>query len=243
VPRDHALGREGECDTAGHAMMPSVGTGIACVTASVLFLCAGLQGVVLALWPAVTFGWLGVAYLLNRPTFLGKKADGSYRIVVYCVLLPYLWLAVAIDWMRRRGRRPRVVHVHGNVFFGGRADAEAIPQAVTHIVDLAAELPKAEMVRPLTYESFPILDQARCSTSDLVKLVRRITTCEGVYIHCAAGRSRSTLIAACILLHHHAVFSASEAVDVIVQREPRAILNRRQRRAVDDFYRAVTECR
>jgi hypothetical protein len=220
-----------------------VRTGIWCATAAILLLGAGLCGILAALWLALTFAWLGVAYLLDRPALLGKRVDGTYRAGSMLVLLPYLFAAAAVDRLRRGRNRIRpVVQVIGPIFFGGRRDPSELPPVITHVVDLAAELPRLPAVATgTTYESFPILENGRRSTSDLWNLVDRITSRGGVYIHCAAGRSRSVMVAACVLLRHNVVGSAEEAIATLAKRHPRAVLNVCQQQAIDEFSQAVRD--
>jgi protein-tyrosine phosphatase len=105
---------------------------------------------------------------------------------------------------------------------------------VRHVVDLTAELREPrDILVGRTYESFPILDASTRATDDLVRLVRSLDGRSSVYIHCVAGRSRTAMVAACVLLHRREALTADEAIRRVCDTRPSSSLNAIQRASVE----------
>src|SRR5690349_15013055 len=102
----------------------------------------------LLLWPALSFGLVGVAYLRKNPGALGKRADGTLAAGNTVLLAPYLALAWAIHRIERAvSREDPSNEVAPGLWVGRRPLAHEIPREVRIIVDLTAELPASAAVR------------------------------------------------------------------------------------------------
>jgi len=79
-------------------------TGILLIISGILLLCHGLlygKLYLLFIWPAVSFGIVGFAYLFNNPKVFGKNAKGKLNILNLILLFPYLIYLVSAEFLFR----------------------------------------------------------------------------------------------------------------------------------------------
>lgn len=172
----------------------------------------------LLLWTGLACGMAALAYLANRPGWLGKRGG---RLCWWRALpvAPYL-LAYGIAARVRHARR-RYAHwseVVPGLYVGARVPASALPAGVELVVDLTAEVPEVADVRRLPgYRSLPVLDGA-CPPDEerfLGLLEELLDVAGGIYIHCISGRGRAPTAAAALLLARGVGPDAASALEIV----------------------------
>lgn len=182
-------------------------------------------------WPGVSFGLVGLAYLGLGPGVFGKRADGRISWFALLLLLPYL-LLTWLTWhlVRLMSREDCHNEVAPGILVGRRPLPGELPPEVTHLVDLTAEFSEHAMVRAgRKYVAAPMLDAGIASESAFRQLVQMIAAWPGpVYIHCAQGHGRTGTVAAAVLVAK-GIHSTPEAAVAALQRvRPKLALNRSQ---------------
>lgn len=184
------------------------------------------------LWLAGNALWLAIAYAINKPGLLGKKANGSMHPVAVVLLLPY-FLLTWITWHLVRLLKPQggSHEVAPGLWLGRRPLKRDIPPEVKRIVDLTAEFPAA---RPIPgqydYHTLPILDAQATSDARLAELARRIAADRTpTLIHCASGHGRSAMLMACVLVLRDDQPFLDAAIDHLRSLRPGVKLNKGQR--------------
>lgn len=191
----------------------------------------------LLLWPALSFGLAGLAYLGLGARVFGKRSDGSLPWPVALVMAPYL----LFGWVAWRAIRLGPEEAHNRVapwlYLGRRPTPGELPDDVTAVIDLTAEFPvDRSQLGSRHYLCLPTLDGHVPSADDLRDLVQRAHALDGVlYVHCAYGHGRSALVAAALLLQRREADSAEQAIARLRSVRPRIKLSRSQRDALDVF--------
>ena len=193
---------------------------------------ASLQGWFWVLvWPGISFGAVGLAYLGLGPGIFGKRPDGSMAWHAIVFLLPHLaplWLTWRL--VRAVSREDCSNEVVPGVFVGRRPLAGEIPPEVTLLVDLTAEFPELRAVQAgRQYVSAPMLDTGIAQREPFAELVRQVSQWPGaVYIHCAQGHGRSGTLATAVIVAKGHCATADEAVSMLRAARPRLRLGRNQ---------------
>jgi protein-tyrosine phosphatase len=183
-------------------------------------------------WPALSFCLVGVAYLARRPAMLGKRPDGTIAAWSLPLLGPYFLLAWGIWHAERlRGRADAANEVAPALWVGRRPLSHELPAGVRRVVDLTAEFPAAiEVRRRAGYLCVPLLDGTALEIRTLRALLDRLRGEEGILLHCAAGRGRSAMVAAALLIERGLADDVEHAEAMLRQRRPGIRLNAAQRR-------------
>jgi protein-tyrosine phosphatase len=181
-------------------------------------------------WVAVCFGLLALSYLLNTTVLFGRKLGGQLALRSL-LLLPYL----VVYWLGWRFRRrfssvPAFSRVSDRLLVGRRLLAYEIPPEVTQVIDLAPELSEASaIVKRLRYYSYPILDGAAPRSAELTEFIDRLNLDDEVtYVHCAAGRERTAMVAMALLLQKGVCKDRMEAEELIRSTRPSSKVTRSQ---------------
>ncbi|WP_438016310.1 dual specificity protein phosphatase family protein [Sorangium sp. So ce315] len=183
------------------------------------------------LWPAMSFGLVGAAYLARRPALLGKRPDGTQAAWALVLLGPYFLLTWA-TWRAERalGRADCANEVVPGLWVGRRPLGDELPAGVRLVVDMTAEFPAAAAVRRHPgYLCVPTLDGTGPEVERLRELIERLRGVDGVYLHCASGRGRSATLAIALLLERGLAADVDEVEAQLRQRRPGIQLNAAQR--------------
>lgn len=156
----------------------------------------------LAMYLAVSLLLVSLAYARPDRCFLHKR-QGRYPLWIWLLYAPYL-LGYRLTWSCvrwRERRRPPFIEISERLWIGRRltaAEAEQLPSQPV-VIDLANELSETPALRSGDYHYFPLLDLRlpdAAMTDEIVGLLlRKIGEGRTVYLHCAMGYSRCTLIA------------------------------------------------
>lgn len=189
----------------------------------------------LLLWPAVSFLLIALSYLLPThlgPRLIGKTSTGSIRLWSLIPLLPYFLFAWTVWFLAG-------VISHGDtyneiapgIYVGRRPFARGLPPGLHAVVDMTAEFPVARGVKTgREYFCLPTLDYHSPAEIPLLAFVRQIAALPGpIYIHCAAGKGRSVLLAVCVLIARGVAPSVDAAEAMIRAARPRIHLTSAQR--------------
>ncbi len=193
-------------------------------------------------WCVLAFGLLGLAYALNHPGALRKRADGLIPWPALMLFGPYhAWSRFTIQWTRMR--HPEAYHeILPGLFLGRHLhphEAEHLCRnaGLTHVLDMTAELPETPILRTLPgYRALPLLDMTGPSPRQLHEALEHLDKAGPVYVHCAIGYGRSATIVAALLLQLDHAATPEEAVAAIRSKRPRVRLNERQYRSLQAFH-------
>lgn len=200
----------------------AVGIGVAAVACALLAVSAtGLVRLAWA-WTAASCVVAGLAYVLNRPSWLGKRAGRHGPALL--VVLPYLLAFRVACWLMRwwRGGDAPTLVAPG-VWVAGRIGPDVLPDGVTHVVDLVAEYPARRAVRRLPgYRNLPVLDGgAPPHAGAVLRLLEELARADGdVLVHCDSGRGRAPTFAAALLVVRGLAPDTNVALRTIRSRRP-----------------------
>jgi len=190
----------------------------------------GLLGLPL-LWPAGASGWVGLAYALNKPAMVGKRADGSlpWPLVVACLpVLLGLWgrwhtlrlLNIEAPWVR----------VAPGLWLGRRPLAGELPPDVELVVDLTVEWHRAPGLDALPHRWLRCLDGMPFDDLEALRaLVDELSEDpRPMYVHCAAGHGRSALVMAALMVRRGLAATPRDAEATLKTLRPRVHITRGQ---------------
>jgi membrane protein implicated in regulation of membrane protease activity len=175
-------------------------------------------------WPAACSLVIGLGYLGLGAGMLGKRPDGTRPAWSWVIFAPYyLFVWIAMKFLRGLSREDRYNEVAPGVYVGRRCEVEELPEGVSTVVDLTAELDVPKGIREATfYRTLPTLDGAAPDERQLRELVADVSSRPGpIYVHCAAGHARSALTAAAIVLHRGGANDAVEVMRAFRRARPR----------------------
>ena len=198
---------------------------------------------VLKLWGSLALGVVGLGYAGLGPRVFGKRSDGRMTPLNVLVLAPYLLLLWSVWHLSRALRRESPFHeLVDGIIIGRRLLPGEYPEGIESVVDLTAEFPESSRIRQgRNYRAFPILDGSPSTPAALEQVVRAIRDLPGdVYIHCAEGHGRTSLVATSLLLARGDARSAAEAAALVLERRPLARMNASQRKTVDEVAASPT---
>ncbi|MBI5881669.1 MAG: dual specificity protein phosphatase family protein [Elusimicrobia bacterium] len=211
-----------------------------------LFVYLGLQnrpGGWLLAWWGISFACVSVAYALSKPSFFGKRPDGSQAWWAWIPFGPHLFFAW-IAWQAGRllSREDICNEIAPGIWLGRRPYASELPANISLIVDLTSEFRLAPSVaKGKAYLCLPVFDGSVTDLESFTGLVEKAAAWKdrGIYIHCALGHGRSAMVAAAVLIRRGLQASAVEAVNAIQQVRPGVGLHASQMGLLEDFAASI----
>ncbi|MGK7877194.1 MAG: hypothetical protein AB4426_29030 [Xenococcaceae cyanobacterium] len=197
----------------------------------------GLTGLLL-IWFGVSFVLVGAAYRWLGSKVFGKQSDGTIAIWALLLLLPYLSLYWTVWQLRRLIIQEECCNeIAPGIWLGRRAFADELPDQISLIVDLTAELIEpSNVISGKTYICVPTLDASVPSDERFIELIQTISSWEGnIYIHCALGHGRAATVAAGTLFAKGLVDNVNQAEKVLKNIRPGVKLSPVQRQLLNRF--------
>lgn len=192
---------------------------------------AGLVGAPL-IWLGTAFLSVGANYAFPRQFPVLRKQDGQLGLARTVVLLPYIVMLHG-TWhiLRKTSSEAPFVQLLEGIFIGRRLLRTEYPR-VTTLVDLTSEYDE-HMPIGAHLLAFPILDGAPIEPAKLRLMAREIAaSAKPIYIHCAQGHGRTSMVAAAVLIEIGAAQDIATALDMIRVVRPRAKPNAAQLNAL-----------
>jgi protein-tyrosine phosphatase len=178
----------------------------------------------LPLWLALSNGLIAYAYASNRAAIFGKRRDGTIAPLNLVLLLPYLLLVWTFFWLKVAGLRPEPCShlVAPGVYLGRKPRAHELPQDCRLVVDLTCEFSEARsVVGAYAYRCLPILNRHTPSDAELAALLSELRDHDApIYVHCGAGRGRSAMVAAALLVLRGHAQDVAEAEQMLKRARP-----------------------
>jgi hypothetical protein len=173
-------------------------------------------------WTAASCAVAAAAYLTNHPAWLGKR-HGRQGLRALPLLPYFIALRISFALMRWFRRRDTPTLVAPGVWVAGRVGLDALPPAVTFVVDLVAEYSAPAAVRRLPgYRSLPVLDGGvPPDPGAALGLLRELAAADDeVLVHCDSGRGRAPTFAAALLVARGLAPDTTTALRMIRGRRP-----------------------
>lgn len=194
------------------------------------------------LWPALALGWVAAAYLLQRPSLLGKTSSGRIQWPYRVLLFPFHAM-VMLTWqmMCLLSREPVSHQIHPTLRVGRRVRRAELEWEFDLMLDLTCEMPaSAQLAHAGRYICIPTLDATAVSLSALLDvLTQAIDAKERVYIHCAQGHGRTAFAAALMLGLEHRASTPHQAIELLQTKRPAMGLNTSQMQALGAVWREL----
>jgi rhodanese-related sulfurtransferase len=191
----------------------------------------GLVGAPL-IWMGMAFLLVGANYAFPRQIKVLHKQHGQLGFARTLILLPYIFMLRG-TWhiLRKTSSEAPFVQMIEGIFIGRRLLEKEYPRVAT-LVDLTSEFDEHVPIGAKLM-AFPILDGAPADPSALRHMAREIAASERpIYIHCAQGHGRTSMVAAAVLIEIGAARDVAMALARIREVRPGAKPNAAQRNAL-----------
>jgi protein-tyrosine phosphatase len=202
----------------------------------------GISGLVLV-WFGATLLAVAANYALPNHCSIFRKTNGRLTIMRKIILLPFLALLYG-TWhlLRKTSNEAPYAELAPGFLIGRRLLPSEYPPIQT-LVDLTAEFDE-HVPSGAKLLVFPILDGAPVNPEGLKAIARQIAaSAEPLYLHCAQGHGRTSMIAAAVLIERRLAANVNDALAQIANVRPGAKPNRDQRAALSIAYPDPTPIR
>jgi protein-tyrosine phosphatase len=187
-------------------------------------------------WLGISFMIAGYSYAINRADWFGKSPQGQRSWQAQILLMPYLSVMWLLWWAFRTRDAYACCHqITDRLWLGRRPTVAELPAAIDLVVDMTCEFTPQKQLR-LPYLSLPILDNSVPSLADFERFMQQLGSFSGnMYIHCAAGRSRSAMTLAALLIQQGQFSTPQAAVAHIHSIRSCVKLTKSQERLLADW--------
>ncbi|MEZ6037266.1 MAG: hypothetical protein R3F29_07280 [Planctomycetota bacterium] len=200
----------------------------------------------LPIWSSAALATVAFASLRADPRWFGKRRDGSVPALATVALAPFLlplwayWHVRRPLWSEQAAHRLLPELVIGRRLLGhelGQVE-QLLDVKFEHLVDLTCEYAEAAAVRRRPgYLSLPIVDGCAPRVEELVELVQRLHQLDGpMFLHCAMGHGRASMVAAALLLARGVTTDLDEALLRIRTVRPKARPYAEQKTRLAEFW-------
>ncbi len=174
---------------------------------------------ILPIWAGLSFVAVSSSYAINGAGIFGKSAQGDRAWWSSLILMPYLSLTWLMWWVfRTTDAAPCCDRITDQIWLGRRPTVAELPNDVDLVVDLTCEFTPQSALRN-RYLSLPILDHAIPQLAEFDRFIQSLAQFSGtLYVHCAAGRSRSAMVVAALLLLKGVCETPQAAIAYVHQR-------------------------
>lgn len=195
------------------------------------------------LWPALSLTLVAGCHLREDPAWMGKQPDGSIRFASWLLFAPYfVFVTVFADLKRRLLRQPPWHFVAEGLYVGRRPARGDLPADVRTVVDLTCEFPATRTALAAeNYLCLPTLNRWIAPNLQLMSLLAQLRDAPpAIYVHCGAGKGRSALVAAALLLDRGVRSDAESAFQYVQAARPFVHLHEVQWRQLRQLARALS---
>lgn len=195
-------------------------------------------GFLMLLWLSACFAGLGWIYFRNLPQHLGKREDGKRHWGRRLLFLPYIAFVRFVFILKLAFLKESAWdEIHDGLFLGRLPAIDSFPKDVDLVVDLSAELMVPQEIRDgHHYAFYPILNRWIPSLETFSEIVAFLGDFPGrAYVHCSAGKGRSALVVAGVLLRRGLAETAEEAEVLMKKRRPQVALHEEQLLLVNQY--------
>jgi rhodanese-related sulfurtransferase len=183
-------------------------------------------------WLGINAMAVGLNYRFPQRLNLFGKTDGRVGTLRKMLLLPFfVLLYTAWHLLRKISRESPFAELVPGILIGRRLLPDEYPPVST-LVDLTAEMDE-HIPNGANLLAFPLLDGAPAEPVALRNMARTIAaSTKPIYIHCAQGHGRTSMVAAAVLIEMGAASSVPDALQMIRTARPHAKPNRHQHAAL-----------
>lgn len=196
------------------------------------------------LYPAVSLTIVGLAYLLVRPHFFQKQANGRLTHAATLLLGPYLvmaWLNSRL-WTKKHPEDSKILTYQSGNLYLGRIPTSSVAKNYTALFDCCAELPVHTEKHYQAYFSLDLIPlqpkQLKYAVRIFDDLVQKSKAAERPYellVFCALGYSRSTAILCAWLIDQNFARDPEDALRIVQTERPWVRLNIEQMQCLHDY--------
>jgi protein-tyrosine phosphatase len=186
-------------------------------------------GGILPIWAGLSFLAVSISYAINGAWIFGKSTQGDRALWSSLILMLYLGLTWLMWWVFRKTDATSCCHqITDRIWLGRRPTVAELPNGIDLVVDLTCEFTPQSAIRN-RYRSLPILDHAIPQLDEFDRFVQQLARFPGrLYVHCAAGRSRSAMFVAAMLLENGVCQTPQTAIEYVHQRRSCVQLTKNQ---------------
>ena len=199
-------------------------------------------------WPILSLALVAVGYVFLGPSVYAKD-NGRLPWTTRLLFWPILLGQHASLWWYARRSRPYDA-VTGRLWIGrllSRREAKLARQAgVGAVIDLTCEFDEPSEFRSLPYLNVAALDLTAPTQPQIDQAIAFAGEHEKtsiVYVHCKAGYSRTSVVAAAYLLATCRADTVDQAIALLRRARPSLVVRSEARRAIETFHRRIAPCR
>lgn len=177
----------------------------------------------LLFWPAFSLALVAWCHGTKDSRIFGKRPDGSIPLSSLILLGPYLAFVRSFFHLKRWLLCQAPFHqISDGLYLGRLPVGGALPDGTRTVVDVTCEFAEPSEARNVeTYHCLPTLNRWIAPMSDLRALLDRLRTAPTpIYVHCGAGKGRSTLVMAALLVDRGLAPDPESAFEMIQSRRP-----------------------
>lgn len=202
-----------------------------------------LQGMYILLWPAMSFALVALSYFTTTPKWFAKQKNGRIHFIPQLVLLPYFMCLWSLWHIIRIFQTENAYdELNEQITIGRRLLFREMPANIQMVIDLTCEFNEDKrIVENYDYRCLPILDCCPTQQQTLMEFLQNIALCDkNMYVHCAQGHGRTSMIVCILLVLQKKASSPQQAMQQIKKRRPRANMTKSQWQLVERCCNAIT---
>ena len=195
-----------------------------------------LQGMYILLWPATSFTVVAISYLTASPKCFAKQENGRIHFIPQLLMLPYLICLWSLWHIIRLCQTENPYdELNEQITIGRRLFVHELPPDTQMVIDLTCEFNEDKrIVKNYDYRCFPILDCCPAEQQPLIDFLQSVALCDKkMFVHCAQGHGRTSMIVCILLVLQKKASSPQEAMQQIKEKRPRANMTKQQWQLVE----------
>ena len=188
---------------------------------------------IILIWFSVSFGFLAMVYIFNKPEWLGKKHNGKINILNLMIYLPWFFFSLIVWHIQRiiSKENPFDEIIENKIWYGRRLLASEISEKFDAVIDLTSEFIEPNIiVDRFEYISLPLLDGIKPNKNFFKKLKEIIPQIKNkkIFVHCAQGHGRTATVTLFIMKNLNFIDKYEDGLKKILQFRPGAKVSKEQ---------------